>query len=117
MNIESYIVSIGNCEGPLIKSIRELLEIPGNKAKEIFSNSLSRYLDQLKESIYLLVEHPYVDRVYRNSYYNYFSSKLLDYPRDTVKLSFFDGEISDSDFRNKDKYKELKKQYRGFMVL
>lgn len=117
MNIESYIVTKQYCTVPLIESIQKLLKIPNDKAREVYSSSLAKHIDQLKDSISILVEAPYVDKVYRNSYYHYFSSKLKDYPRDTIKLSFFEGKISDSDFRNEDKYESLKNQYRGFMVL
>lgn len=117
MNIESYIVTKEYCVDPLIESIQKLLKIPNDKAREVYSSSLAKHIDQLKDSISILVEAPYVDKVYRNSYYHYFSSKLKDYPRDTIKLSFFEGKISDPDFRDEDRYNTLKDQYRGFMVI
>lgn len=117
MNIDSYIVSLDACEDPLIESIKKLLNVEKTNAESVYKNILARHIEQLQDSIHILVEAPYVDRVYRNSYYNYFSSKLLGYPRDSVKLSFFEGEIQDSDFRSQEKYEKLKKQYRGFMVL
>jgi hypothetical protein len=35
------------------------------------------------------IEYPYVDKLYRNTYYNYFATKREDYSRHCIRLSFF----------------------------
>lgn len=117
MNIDRYIVTIDDCKKYLIESIEKLLSIENGLAEKIYNDNLYAHLDQLKDSISILVEGPYVDRVYRNSYYSYFSSKLGRYNKDCVRLSFFDGDIDDLEFKDYTKYQELKEKYRGFMVL
>ena len=117
MNIDRYIVTIDDCKKYLIESIEKLLSIENGLAEKIYNDILYAHLDQLKDSISILVEGPYVDRVYRNSYYSYFSSKLGRYNKDCVRLSFFDGDIDDLEFKDYTKYQELKEKYRGFMVL
>jgi hypothetical protein len=117
MNIESYIVTIDDCEEHLVESIGKLLHVDKDTAIEVYTNSLYWHISQLKKTISILVEAPYVDRVYRNSYYNYFSSKFSEYPRDSVKLSFFEGEISNLDFSNGSDCIDLRDRYRGFMIL
>jgi len=115
--IESYIVSKADCKEHLVESIKGLLGVDTDTAQKVYGGSLFRHIDQLKDSISFLVEAPYVDMVYRNSYYTYFSSKLNEYPRDSIKLSLFEGEIMDSDFRDEDSCNDLKERYRGFIVL
>ena len=84
----------------LIKHIQNLLEVIEESAKLVYEEQLEKHLDQFKDCLSIVVEAPYVDKVYRDSYYNYFSSKHGIYPKDCVKLSFFD-----------------EKNYCGFMVL
>lgn len=117
MNIESFIVTKDDCRVPLVGNIEKLLGIDNKLAENVYTYSLQRHIDQLKDSISIFVEFPYVDKVYRDSYYKYFSSKLGEYSRDCIRLSFFDGEIDDQDFKNKNKQKVLQSNFRGFMVL
>ncbi len=78
---------------------------------------LNNYLNSLKEDIYVLVEYPYVDKVYRDSYYHYYSSKNQNYHRDCVRLSFFNKDIDKTFFRDAEKHKEIRESYLGFVVL
>ena len=43
-----------------------------------------RYFKALREDISVLIEFPYVDKLFRNSYYHYFSSKHCHFERDSV---------------------------------
>tara|TARA_R110002072_G_scaffold7503_2_gene40961 strand:- start:758272 stop:759735 length:1464 start_codon:yes stop_codon:yes gene_type:complete len=78
---------------------------------------LKKTLDELKDDLFVNVEHPYVDKIYRDSYYNYFASKRDSFSRDTIRLSFFTTKIEDKDFRDNDKLNDLKDNYLGFIVL
>ena len=71
----------------------------------------------LKKGLNYLVEYPYVDRVYRDSYYYYFSSKLEKYERDCIRVSLFEGPITKSDFYSTGKKNKLNKQFLGFVVI
>lgn len=51
--------------------------------------SFARFVNSLIDDIWVFIETQYVDKVYRDSYYNYFASKANNYPRNCVKLSFF----------------------------
>ena len=92
----------------------EDFDIPGVIAKESSKNILGHF-DKLLDSVYVFAETNYVDRVYRDSYYHYYSSKKNSYNRFCIRLSLFDGEISETDFL--DSIDELKKKYRGFIIL
>ncbi len=81
------------------------------------SDKITAHFDQLKENCYVIAETLYVDKVYRNSYYSYYSSKLKEHYRTCIKLSFFDGEILESDFLDSSKIKHLQKKFWGFTIL
>jgi len=74
-------------------------------------------LSNFKSSCWFLVEYPYVDRIYRDSYYLYYSSKYGRYSRDCVRVSIFSERIHDTDFRSQDHINTLKNNYLGFFIL
>jgi hypothetical protein len=117
MNIKRIITT----KSDLRKDIVGLLESDFSLAKHIaeinYDDLLCKHFDQLIDSIYIFIEIPYIDKVYRDSYYNYFSTKLSRYERDCLRLSFFDKEIKNEDFQNESKIEELQKSYLGFMIL
>jgi len=79
--------------------------------------TINDFISELKVDLYVYVEHPYVDKMYRDTYYNYFASKRDDYPRDTIRLSFFKSEVKEEDFRNINENNELQEKYLGFVIL
>ena len=74
-------------------------------------------ISNLKDSLWVWIEHPYVDKVYRDSYYFYYSSKLGNYYKDCIRFSLFEKKIENSDFRNKENHDLLTRNYRGFVVV
>lgn len=44
----------------------------------------------MRPELKMVVESDYVDKVYRDSYYSYFSTKLKDYGRNCLRISFFE---------------------------
>jgi hypothetical protein len=79
--------------------------------------TLSDYLQHLKDDLTIVAEHPYVDKVYRSIYYHYYSSKLENYPRQCIKLAFFIQPVTDADFRDPDRLRFLQENFGGFLVL
>ena len=63
------------------------------------------------------IESNYIDKLYRDAYYNYYSSKLNEYKRDCIRLSFFAGEITLDDFFTDKSAERLQNLFRGFMVI
>lgn len=51
-------------------------------------NSINDLFDKLKEELYVVIETPYVDKFYRDSYYTYFASKHRQYSKDCIRISF-----------------------------
>lgn len=67
----------------------------------------------------VLVEHGYVDKDYRSTFYNFYAKKGRRYRRDCVRLHFFDGMVSydedRSDIVSRDSRPE--DHYFGYIVL
>jgi hypothetical protein len=92
-------------------------------ADQIVAKHLKDYLSTLKKELYVVVERRYVDKIYRDAYYSYYSSKLNPYYRDCVRLSFFDAKMIPDNFKRFDdsdlsKLKSfVSEHYLGFLVL
>lgn len=62
----------------------------------------------------------YVDRVYRDAYYAYFSNKHFEMPRNCQRLAFFSGKLGYEDFllgNDENKHEELQKAFIGTTVV
>lgn len=117
MTIEKYITP----KADLTEQIRKLLvtEFGLHEAysKIIKDFILEKHFEQYIDTLYALIEIPYVDKVFRDSYYHYFSSKLNSYNRDCIRVSLFDGEIKDEMFRRQEDVEDLSNRYLGFIVI
>ncbi|QTE21130.1 hypothetical protein [Polaribacter cellanae] len=79
---------------------------------------LSNFFEkELPENIYSLIEYPYVDKVYRDSYYNYYASKHYSYKRDCIRVSLFYGKITGEMFLNPTSHHLLRKHYKGYFII
>ena len=57
---------------------------------------IADFLKTLCEDLTILVETEYVDKVYRDSYYALYSTKLREYHRNCVRISFFKPDFNES---------------------
>jgi hypothetical protein len=94
----------------LFEDIGEILNADG---QVFFINVFER----LKFPVSVVIEDLYVDKVYRDSYYNYFSNKHFDMSRTCKRVCVFSGEISERDFLYKEGQEKLKKSIVGFIVV
>lgn len=79
-------------------------------------DTVKAFIEQIQDS-YIGVEYPYVDKLYRASYYNYYSSKLLHYHKNCLRLSFFSHPTTIHDFFQSNKKNQLENSFLGFLVL
>lgn len=91
--------------------------ISNSIATSIYDDMLLDQIRRFKPNVNFVIETPYVDKVYRDSYYTYFSTKLGNYKKDCIRLSFFDGPLTVGDFRDLPTLSNLQNRYWGFMVL
>lgn len=76
----------------------------------------NKYFSVLIPNLAVVVEYPYVDKVFRNSYYRYYSGKAKQVSRDCIRLSFFID--TDPSIAGNPMIHEIwEQQYRGFMIL
>jgi hypothetical protein len=102
----------------------KILDIVSDFMKETFEISQERVIDQLKPFVDMLVddiivffEFPYVDKFYRDTFYNFFSVKHNQCERDSIRLSFFDNSIKEELFFN-EKYKDnINEHFFGYITL
>ncbi|MBN9299249.1 MAG: hypothetical protein J0I41_19765 [Filimonas sp.] len=88
-------------------------------AKVIVSEYADPLIAVLKDDLTMVIEHPYVDKMYRNTFYHFYSSKLKPYKRDSLRISFFSVAIDEKKFWQKEyvDYLQEKDYYYGFLVL
>lgn len=116
------IISVGHPK--FIEVIAELMHLEFNVARELAAASLrfklQAIINCLRSDLSVFVETDYVDRVYRDSYYSYFSSKADCISRDCIRLSFLDnssGVFSEKGALDYDQYDDVRKNYLGFVVI
>jgi len=117
MSIFTYIEPIANGEELIKKLLHEEFGISDTLTGLLYTNLIKPHFDNFKPNTYMLAETDYVDKVYRDSYYHYYSSKLPKYKRNSVRISFFEERIDSADFWDKEKHSALQGKYRGFIVL
>jgi hypothetical protein len=101
----------------LVPLIRQYFSVSPVIAVQLFDSYVNVHFSRLKKNIHFVIEYPYVDRVYRDSYYRYFSTKTTSYNRNCIRLSLFDNEISPDLFRGNKVTKMLQHHYLGYLVL
>lgn len=119
--IKQYVVNVGHFLAD--KSISDVLinqMLIVVKKDEQLSNYMDRlraHLDVLRPELMMVVETEYVDAVFRDTYYNYFSTKLKPYYRNCVRLSFFEPGFKTINEFCQLPEEEVQRLYLGFLVL
>ena len=85
--------------------------------KEVMQKYLTPELRHLRNDLHLLVELPYVDKMYRDTYYHYYASRLKQYQRDTIRISFFEQPIHPSAQSTKEAIQKVIDSYVGFLII
>ncbi|RZJ92125.1 MAG: hypothetical protein EOO20_02850 [Chryseobacterium sp.] len=100
----------------MTESIREyfLKEVSDDPELE---SIIEKFLSEFKSGLSFLIEYPYVDKVYRDSYYTYYASKHSRYQRDCIRISIFNNEINFVDFTDPVKHSKLQDIFLGYFVL
>ena len=113
--ISTIIVTINQVHSYLDGLFKERYQIQ----RSILEDSvrlIQNYLKHFREDLYVLVEYPYVDKIYRDSYYLYYSTKSQEHSRDCIRLSFFDKSLEISDFDDPNSFDHIETSYLGFIV-
>lgn len=78
---------------------------------------LENFLHTLKEDLYVFLEFPYVDKLFRDSYYNYFASSHKEVRRNSIRISFFSTPITKNDFFDNKSFEKIQSSYCGYLIL
>jgi hypothetical protein len=78
---------------------------------------LGEFINRQVDGLYYFLEYPYVDKVYRDSYYNYFSMKNYPYRRDCLKVGIFSKSIDFQDFSSAARKDYLQSSFLGFFII
>lgn len=91
--------------------------IQTDDVKQNFIIELRNNLRSLKTEQVVIIETDYIDKSYRDLYYHFLSTKLKNYYRNCIRLSFFENEIkSVDDFFNFGK-ERIQQLFNGFLVV
>lgn len=101
----------------LVPLIRQYFSVSSIIANQLFDSHVNVHFTRLKKDINFVIEYPYVDRVYRDSYYRYFATKTTSYNRNCIRLSLYDDHVGPEMFRGNSITDTLQRHYLGHMVL
>lgn len=89
-------------------------QITDIKTQECLNYLDDRLLQKFENNLKFHFEYPYVDKVYRDTFYNYYSSKNNDYDRNSIKVSIFNGSFDSSNIYDDS---EILQNYLGFFTI
>jgi hypothetical protein len=80
---------------------------------------LAAFIADMHNTAWVLIESPYVDKTYRDSYYQYYAGKLEGYSKNCIRLSFFDRQLKAYHFEEPtpSRRKLLQEHFLGFLVI
>ncbi|TDH25215.1 hypothetical protein EXU57_14010 [Segetibacter sp. 3557_3] len=78
---------------------------------------LDTFIQKFRPDLVVGVESFYIDKLYRDAYYHYYSSKLKEYKRNCIRVSFFSTAISLSDFYSVQGAQKLQEHFMGFIII
>ena len=78
---------------------------------------IANFLGTLHNDLTILVETEYVDKVYRDSYYTLYSTKLSGYSRNCVRISFFTSDFNENTSITVTNIEAIRNAYLGFLVI
>lgn len=92
-------------------------QLQEDAVQKILDSTVRPFLNHLREDLFVVIETPYVDKMYRDSYYIFYASKLAQHFRNTIRLSFFNEPVLQTDFRSREYQHKLERAYQGFVVI
>jgi hypothetical protein len=115
--MQDYVELSFICKDDFISKLKDIYkddEDFGNLGLSIPSQ-LDDLLTRLRKDVWFVIERPYVDRHYRDTYYSFFSSKFKKLGRNCIRVHIFDGKITENELL--DKKINLDDRYMGFFII
>lgn len=109
-NVEVYLFSDTEDIQGFLKKIDNAIE-----------NNLLNLISEMNYPLTVVYEADYIDRVFRDTYYTYFSRKFIPMMRNCQRLTFFSGEYSYEDFLEaaecQDLHEKLEEALLGTIII
>lgn len=96
-------------------NLRFVMDDPFSKA--LLHENLKSNLETLRKNLKVVIETEYIDKVYRDCYYSFYSTKMKNYNRNCVRLSFFEPEFNNIQEFLASNVTELRQWYDGYLVI
>ena len=96
----------------IISEFQKIISV-GHK---IIENDIKTVTDVIRNDVVCFVEYPYVERIYRDSYYSFFSKKHKHCYRDSIRISFFLNSLTEEEFYSYSD-EELNDKFLGYISL
>lgn len=84
--------------------------------EERVEQDLNLFLEGIDKDTVCLLEYPYIEEYYRDTYYSFYARKHNDYNRHCFRISFFSQDVTEKNFFNIDIY-NLSNMFLGYVVL
>jgi len=80
---------------------------------------INKLLSDLKDPLSFLIEYPYIDKHYRDTYYSFHSSKFANIGKNCIRVHIFDGEEQCliEECLSKEDTDSFKEKYLGFFII
>ncbi len=85
--------------------------------REAYNKYIKEYIEIFCTDTYFVLEYPYIDKVYRDSYYNYYGKKVNSYNRECIRVLLFAEEVMEDEFIIDVDKAQSKDMFRGFFVI
>ena len=82
----------------------------------IIDEEIKPFQSVLKDDLFIISESNYIDKVYRDNYCNYYSTKHYKYKRNCIRLHFFSDIVSWDNFFTDD-ISKIQDLYLGFVII
>lgn len=98
--------------------LSELIEVSfGLEGVKLYRKQIHPIIKILREDLVFYLEYPYVDKYYRDTYYQFFSKKHRNYERNSVRISFFLDDVNNEMMFHEESEVLLQKRFFGYITL
>lgn len=118
-NLRTFTSNLKDTKDIISNIFHQSFGVPLEKSEKLVEKRLGDYFNLLEDNLFTVIEYPYVDKIYRDTYYHFFSSKHSKYHRNSIRISFFTKAVSLNEFRDESLKNELQNNnsYLGFLTL
>lgn len=114
--ISTYFHSIQDLKDLLSYLFQQSFKYGKEHIDAVLGKDVQLTIDALKDDLFVWVELPYVDKMYRDTFYHYYASRQKNYERNCIRISLFSKKI-DVLRVNEERGKEVESAYLGFFII